>query len=68
VDYSSRQNTAESSNIEDHYDKFTFLGDELEDNRFNRLLSENKTAEYSGSEGNYLMTFYLLIFLILTEF
>ncbi|GES96219.1 hypothetical protein GLOIN_2v1534145 [Rhizophagus clarus] len=48
VGYSSEQNIAESSNIEDHYD-----GDEHEDNRFIRLSSENKTAEYSGSEDEY---------------
>lgn len=48
--YSSRQNIAESSNIGDHYDKF--IGDEHEDNHFNRLSSENKVIESSGSEGN----------------
>ncbi|CAB4419474.1 unnamed protein product [Rhizophagus irregularis] len=51
VGYSSRQNIAESSNIGDHYDKF--IGDEHEDNHFNRLSSENKVIESSGSEDEY---------------
>ena len=50
--YPSRRNTTESLNIEDHYDKFKFPGHEQhEDSRLNRLSSENKTAEYSESEG-----------------
>jgi hypothetical protein len=52
VVYSSRQNTAGFSNIGDHSDKSKFLGNEQhEDDRSYRPLIENKTTEYSESEG-----------------